>query len=255
MNPVVEFLEAQEGLTKEAVKDLKEKQAKELEMWHHWNTNGRQPEHLQPLMKSFKPLISSKVNVYTSKIRDIPPEAIRAEFNNQFVKALETYDPNRGAGLGTHIHYHLEKARRFITTYQNPGRIPENRIYKIRELQDAEMHLDDRLGRPPTQLELADHLKWSPRQVGLLQKEVRRAMPTSQFEFDPLTHMPSRQQEILRLLPYELTNEERAVFEYVYGVGGKPELGTGEIAKKLKMSPPKVSRLKSAIAEKVKGHL
>ena len=111
MNPLEEFLECQEGLTKESAKDLREKQQKELEMWRHWNANGRQPEHLQPLMHSFKPLISSKVNVYTSKIRDIPPEAIRAEFNNQFVKALETYDPNRGAGLGTHIHYNLEKAQ------------------------------------------------------------------------------------------------------------------------------------------------
>ena len=248
-------MEYREGLTKEAVKDLREKQQKELEMWNYWNANGRKPEHLQPLMQSFKPLISSKVNVYTSKIRDIPPEAIRSEFNNQFVKALETYDPNRGAGLGTHIHYNLEKARRFITTYQNPGRIPENRIYRIRELQDAEMHLDDHLGRPPTQLELADHLKWSPRQVGLLQKEVRKARPSSQFEADPFTHLPSRQQEVLRLLPYELTNEERAVFEHVYGIGGKAQLGTGEIAKKLNMSPPKVSRLKSAIADKLKVHL
>lgn len=255
MNPLEEFLEYREGLTKESAKNLREKQQKELEMWRHWNANGRRPEHLQPLIRSFKPLINSKVNVYTSKIRDIPPEAIRAEFNNQFVRALETYDPNRGAGLGTHIHYSLEKARRFITTYQNPGRIPENRIYKIRELQDAEMHLDDKLGRAPTQLELADYLKWSPRQVGMLQKEVRKTRPASQFEVDPFTYLPSKQQEILRLLPYELSHEERAVFEYVYGIGGKPQLGTGAIAQRLNMSAPKVSRLKASIADKLKKYL
>lgn len=256
MNPVTEFLaELEVPEEKLAAKDLREKQTKELDMWSHWNTNGRQPEHLQPLINSFRPLINSKVNIYTSKIRDIPPESIRAEFMNQFVQAMQTYDPDRGAGLGTHVQHQLKKAQRFVTTYQNPGRIPENRIYKIRELQDAEMHLDDRLGRPPTQLELADHLKWSPRQVGLLQKEVRKARPTSQFESDPFAYMPSRQQEVLRLLPYELTHDERAVFEYVYGVGGKSQLGTGDIATRLGMSPPKVSRLKASIAEKLKRHI
>jgi len=117
------------------------------------------------------------------------------------------------------------------------------------------MHLDDKFGRAPTQLELADHLKWSPRQMGLLQKEVRKARPTSQFEHDPSSYMPSRLQEALRLLPYELTNDERAVFEYVHGVGGKPQLGTGEIARRLNMSAPKVSRLKSSISEKLDKHL
>lgn len=255
MNPLEDFLECQDGLHKEAAKDLRDKQQKELDMWSHWNTNGRQPEHLQPLITSFRPLISSKVNIYTSKIRDIPPEAIRAEFMNQFVQAMQTYDPNRGAGLGTHVQHQLKKAQRFVTTYQNPGRIPENRIYRIRELQDAEMHLDDRLGRAATQLELADELKWSPRQVGLLQTEVRKARPTSQFESDPSTYTPSRKQEVLRLLPYELTNEERSVFEYVYGIGGKPTLGTSDIAQRLGMSAPKISRLKGAIAKKVSKHL
>lgn len=256
MNPVMEFLtDLHIPKEKVATKDLREKQTKEMDMWHHWNTNGRQPEHLQPLITSFRPLINSKVNIYTSKIRDIPPESIRAEFMNQFVQALQTYNPNRGAGLGTHVQHQLKKAQRFVTTYQNPGRIPENRIYRIRELQDAETHLDDKFGRPPTQLELADHLKWSPRQVGVLQKEVRKARPTSQFESDPFSYMPSRQHEILRLLPYELTHDEQAVFEHVYGIGGKEQLGTGAIAKQLNMSPPKVSRIKSSIAEKLRKHL
>ena len=144
----------------------------------------------------------------------------------------------------------LRVIRNFVTTYQNPGRIPETRIYDIRELQDAEQRLDDRLGRAPTQLELADKLKWSPRQVDLLQREVRKALPTGQFEHDPSSFVPSRQKEVLRLLPYELTNEERSVFEYIYGVGGKPKLGPGAIARKLGISAPKVSRLKKTIAGK-----
>ncbi len=54
----------------------------------------------------------------------------------------------------------------------------------------------------------------------------------------------------MRLLPYELNTDERAVFEHLYGVGGKTRKSPGQIAKKLKMSAPKVSRLKRAIAKK-----
>lgn len=250
MNPVEEFLATSGDLSKQAADDLKERQQRELQMWQTWKDGGKQPEHLKPLIQSFRPLINRHANVWAGKIRDIPPAAIRAEFNNQFVKALETYDPNRGAGLNTHITYQLRRARRFATTYQNPGHIPETRIYRIRELQDAEAHLDDQFGRPPTQLEIADHLKWSPRKVEVLQREVRKAHPTGHFETDPMSFTPSRHNEIMRLLPYELNAEERQVFEHLFGVGGKPKLEPGQIAQKLNMSAPKVSRLKKSISEK-----
>jgi DNA-directed RNA polymerase specialized sigma subunit len=250
VNPVDSFLDAVGGLDKQAADDLRQRQKKEFEMWDQWKQGGMQKKQLRPLIKSFRPLINHRANVFSGKVRDIPPAAIKAEFTNQFVQALQTYDPNRGAGLGTHISHQLKKAQRFVTTYQNPGRIPENRIYRIRELQDAEQRLDEKHGRMPTQLELADELKWSPKDVGVLQKEVRKARPTGQFESDPSTFVPSRQKEILRLLPYELNRDERAVFEYLYGTGGKPRLGPGAIAKELGMSAPKVSRLKRSIADK-----
>lgn len=249
-DPVHDLIDALDDLDKEAASDLRQRQKREMQMWEEWKQGGMQPTQLRPLIKSFKPLINSRANIFTSKIRDIPPAAIRAEFTNQFVQALQTYDPNRGAALNTHINHQLKKAQRFITTYQNPGRIPENRIYRIRELQDAEQRLDEKLGRQPTQLELSDELKWSPRQVGVLQKEVRKARPTGQFESDPSTYTPSRQKEIMRLLPYDLSHDERAVFEHLYGIGGKPKLGPGAIARKLGMSAPKVSRLKRSIAQK-----
>jgi DNA-directed RNA polymerase specialized sigma subunit len=114
--------------------------------------------------------------------------------------------------------------------------------------------MDEKFGRAATQIELADKLGWSPREIGVLQKEIRKARPTGQFESDPSAYTPSRQKEILRLLPYELNTDERQVFEYLYGVGGKTRMSPGQIAKKLNMSAPKVSRLKRAIANKYAKH-
>jgi DNA-directed RNA polymerase specialized sigma subunit len=246
MNALQDFLQELEKNSE----DLTSRREKELGLWHTWNTNGRKPEDLQPLIQSFRGLINSRANVYTNRLRDIPPAAIKAEFTNHAVTAFETYDPSKGAGLYTHINNHLKKGRRFITTYQNVARIPENRVYQIRQFQDAETRLNDQLNRPPTQLEIADHLKWSPRQVDLMQKEIRKAHYTGGFQSDPTDISPSRHQEIVRLLPYELTPEENSVFEHIYGIGGKPVLSPGQIAKKLNMSAPKVSRLKKSIADK-----
>lgn len=250
MNPVDEFLNDVTELEKLSADDLFKRQQRELDMWHQWQQGGQQKKDLRPLLNSLKGFVNHQANVFAGRVRDIPPAAIRAEFTNQTVNALQTFDPNRGTKLTTYIGHQLKKAKRFVTTYQNPGRIPENRIYKISELQNAEQRLDEELGRSPTQLELADNLKWSPRQVDVLQREIRKALPTGRFEHDPSSIVPSRQKEVLRLLPYELNNEERSVFEYIYGVGGKPVLGPGEIAQRLGMSAPKVSRLKKSIADK-----
>jgi DNA-directed RNA polymerase specialized sigma subunit len=253
-NPVDDFLAEVKTIKKVAASDLRGRQKREFEMWQQWKQGGMQPRQLRPLVKSFKPLINHQANIFAGRVRDIPPAAIRAEFTNQFANALQTYDPNRGTQLNTHIRHQLKKAQRFVTTYQNPGRIPENRIYKIHEMQTAQQQLDEQFGRPPTALEMADKLKWSPKQVELLQREVRKVTPTGHFESDPTTYTPSRWNEVKRLLPYDLSRDENAVFEHLYGVGGKPQLAPGAIARQLKMSAPKVSRLKKSIAQKVKQY-
>jgi DNA-directed RNA polymerase specialized sigma subunit len=247
-NPVEDFLSFC-GIQKVAVDDLRERQGKELEMWHTWNNNGRKQEHMRPLLESIRPLIQKHVRQWSS-VRDVPPAAIKAEFTNQAVKAFENFDPNRGVKLSTFVTGQMKQAQRFITTYQNSARIPESRIYSVGTLTNAEQQLSESLGRAPTQLELADKLQWSAKKVGMLQSEIKKSYPASQFVSEAATYTPSRQQEILRLLPYELSSDERAVFEHIYGVNGKEKLSPGAIAIKLNMSAPKVSRLKSAIAEK-----
>jgi len=260
MNPLDEALEAlhEEGLDKEGMakkpSDPSGRAQREIEMWRTWDQNGRQPEHLRPLVQSLQPLVKNRSRIFEHKVRDIPPQAIQAEFQTQLVKALETFDPNKGK-LGTWVGGRLINANRFITTYQNPARIVETRIPKITEMKNAEDHLTQKLGRPPTSHEIADRMKTRVETVQTLQKELRKAMPTGAFGLaDPTFITPSRTKEVMRLLPYDLTPEENSVFEHVYGVGGKKPLGTGAMAKQLGMSAPKISRLKKSIADKWKKY-
>jgi len=236
-------------LEKEATTD---RAKKDLKLWEEWNEAGRSPEAMRPLLKQFKPLVYKRAGVYAGKNPNVPPEAVRAEFMNQTIKAFETYDPNRGAGLGTHVNWQMMKGRRFIATYgSGVGRIPENRSYKVQEFQNAKDELTDRLGREPTALEMADKLKWPVKQVGAMELEVRREVPSSMFQADTMSVKPSRTAEVVRLIQYELKPEEQSVMEHLLGINGKPKLKPGEIAMKLNMTPSKVSRIKGSIAKKM----
>jgi len=87
-----------------------------------------------------------------------------------------------------------------------------------------------------------------------MELELRKEVPTSTLQSDMSSLKPSKETEIIRLIQYELTPEEKIVYEHLLGVNGKPQLKPGEIATRLNMSPSKVSRIKDSIGAKVKKY-
>ena len=242
-DPIKDFLE----LKKTAAVNRSQK---DMELWQKWMDNGKQPEDTELLLNNFKGLIRSESNRYAGHL-NIPSSAIHSQFQTQAMKGFETYDPNRGAKLSTHLKNQMLRGNRFIRTYQNIGRIQEARIYKISDFKTNELELEDKLGRPPTALEMADRMKWPVKQVVALKHEIRDEIPSSRLQGDMLSIKPSADAEVLRLIQYELSPDERAVFEYSTGQNGKPMLKPGEISKKLNMPASKVSRLKLSVAKKI----
>jgi DNA-directed RNA polymerase specialized sigma subunit len=245
------FLSEQESLEKEAATS---RSKKDYQLWQQWDQNGRQEEDLEPLMKQIDPLIRKASNVYAGKV-NIPKSAIRANFQIHAINAVNNYDPNRGATLGTHLTHQLKKGKRFIYSYQNVGRIPETRITHITEFKNAKDELEDQLGREPSAHEMAAKLKWPVNQISAMTIELeRKEIPTSTLQTDMTSLKPSREGELLRLIQYDLTPEEKIVYEHLLGVNGKPQLKPGQIAQKLNMSSSKVSRIKDAIGKKAKRY-
>lgn len=233
---------------------LRAKQTKEIEMWRKWKEGGQKPEDLKPLLKSFAPLIRSKASVYSGKIR-IPPSAIELTFKKEFVNALKSYDPSKGGSLGTYVYRYLDKAKRWIVENQNTGRIPENRVYKITQYRRAVSELSEELGDRPTNKQLAERLNWSEAEVGRMEKEDRVDLVSQVFEEDPNTITPSKTMEVLKLFKYELTGNQRAVYEHLMGFGRPQITSTGDIAKALDLKDYQVSRIKLQIKAKMERHL
>lgn len=244
------------GMARKPKKDLQQIKQRELELWHHWDQGGREIKDFQPLHKSFKPVITRQSRNWSSRNPQVPSSAIYHEMNKRFVMAMKSYNPNKGAGLNTWLGRHFLKGGRFVRTYQNIGKIPEGQIRLITPYKQAKSDLFDELGHEPDTRSIADRLGEPVNKIAQLEREMsRKDLASSGFAEDPVTVVAPKELEAFKLVQYGLTPEERTVYEYTFGVNGKAQLRPGEIAKKAKLTPTKVSRIRNRLRVKIEEAL
>lgn len=230
-----------------------EDKSNEYQMWLKWKLGGERPEDLRPLVSAMSRLVNKYASEFIGKI-DIPPEAIRTEFNKQLIEALKRYDPAKGASLATFAVWYMHKAKRFVSSYQNAARIPEERVGQIRAYELAKQTYMDEYGAMPTDAQLAKKLGWEEKNVALLRTELRKDLTTSKFETDPSAVTLSYDNELIKMFLYELKSEEQEVYRYLAGLGKPRITSIEEIAKKLKQPQHKVYRIRTSIAKKFKSY-
>lgn len=251
-------------MPKDPVKDFREfrqqqsitRKDRETALVEQWKAapEHEKPKHLQPLLQAYEPTFNRKVNEWSRGARAIQPAAFKAELQKHFINALQTYDPTKAA-LSTHVEMRLQKAKRFVGTHQNLAYIPEGQARFIGPIQKARDELTEQFGREPTHTEIADHLGMQPHKVERLAKSLKKDIPASMLVNDPSAQTSSREREVLDLLQFNLSPEEKKVFDYLFGRNGMPKvLSTNDLAKKLNKSAPQVSRLKTSILNKYKQY-
>ena len=139
---------------------------RDTELWRRWKTS-RSPEDLRVLSKSMEPVIYAETQRWGGQI---PDYALRANANLYMLKAFETYDPNSGAALSTHVINHLRKLSREVYKNQDIVRMPENMKIESTTIFRAKQELSGQLGRDPTNEELADHLGWSLSRISRVER-------------------------------------------------------------------------------------
>lgn len=219
---------------------------KHLELWQQWKANPS-PQTMQPLLTAFNPTINSLTKQW--KAPKVNESAFKAELTSHAIKAFESYDPNRGASLLTHVTNRAQKAKRFNTRTQNMAYIPEEKSRYIGQIDTARDQLTEELGRDPTHTEIAGIVGIPAARVKEIQGLRRGDIRGSAFQSDPVGHTGSRDREIIALLRPELKGDEQVVYDYLYGQNGKPQLTeTGLIAGRIGRSASHVSRIKNRIA-------
>jgi DNA-directed RNA polymerase sigma subunit (sigma70/sigma32) len=214
---------------------------KDLELWEEWK-HKRSKRALNGLMKEMTPVLESFKNSHYTTNMQIPPGAFDGVIKGLAYSAFKTYDPSKGVKLSTHVYNHLQKSKRFVATYQNIGRIPENRIFDVGKFNRAYTTMEEKLGRPPESKELAKHLRWTVKEVDLMSRSLRRDVAGSKFESDPTENI----KRSYKLLDAAAKSSLDA-FDYKLYELSKKGLKGKELAKRLHTSPAKVTRRKQHI--------
>lgn len=219
------------------------------------------PETFTPLYQNYKPLIfkASRPNTFGSPL---PPSAHWALATQSFLDAVRTHKPDLAP---FHIHAFttiLNKGKRLNLKYQNIGYIPEARATKYQLFNNTLTLLREQLGREPSTLEIADEIKWSPKMVETMRKEIRTdyLMDEGRSELHSLIKSDTARQA-LQDLQYGLIPAHQLVLEHAVGLNGKAALTKPSggpdlqaISKATKLSVPKIRSALKTITRKYKQY-
>jgi DNA-directed RNA polymerase specialized sigma subunit len=224
----------------------------DLALWRAWKKSPTDA-NLSALLQQVGPLIQREVNRWAGSLAR---PVLEAEAKRLAVKAFETYDPTRGAALGTHVANMLLKLSRLSYSNQNVARLPENKLLQFHGYNLAHAQLSDELGRPPTTDELADHLAWSIPQLERFRRAISHqellesggAAPDGNsgglFETDSQDHT-------VDFVHHDLAPMQKLIFEHLTGYGGAEVLSNQEIMKKLGLTQGRYSYLKGQMVTAV----
>jgi DNA-directed RNA polymerase specialized sigma subunit len=212
-----------------------QRQQQDLDLWRQWKTSN-DPQHLKELLDRMNPLIQREVQKWGAAV---PREALESKGRLLTVQALRTYDPSRGAAVGTHVTSRLRKLSRDVYPYQNVARLPENKQLLYNTFQVATNNLVDQHGREPTNDELADELGWSTRKVADFQKSFsRRELVESAGAF---MEEGSSDDGLVDFYHHGLTPADKLMFEDLIGYKGRPALNNAQLMKKNSMTQGQLS--------------
>lgn len=196
---------------------------KEMDLYHEWKQTGSK-EAFQGLYTSMKPLLfdAARKAAYRSPL---PKSAHQIWAAQSMLDALRTYDPKAGTALQTHIYTAVnQKQKRLNYDYGNIGRMPEPRATRIGLFQNETENLRTELDRAPSSAELADRLGWSLKTVELTQREVHKNLSISDGVDAQPFYESSLDRAILDDIYFDLSGEQQTVYDYIFGLHGKPRL-------------------------------
>lgn len=222
----------------------------DLDLWKRHKTGDR--EATNTLLDRLRPHIDSRVSLY----RDVPiPEpAIRGHALKVTLHALDTFDPNAGAALPTHVVNRLQRVSRFVNQNKNIARIPEHRLLRIGTFQSVHSSMEAQLGRKPAIEELADELGWTHKEVGTMARSLRSDLAASAMPEAAEARLKDRSHETMHFVRGGLTPQEKEAFDHLWGFAGTKQLPVNDIARKTGLTTDRIYRLRRETAGQIQRY-
>lgn len=215
------------------------------------------PETFGALHKNFEGVINANVNKYGGGPRsEIPRSAMYAKAVSLFDKAVNSYDPNKGTKLSTHIYNNLQPLSRYYRDNKTINHIPDNRSTHIWRLRDREQFLTDHLGREPSTNELAEDLKLPLKTITSLRKEMKSEhLAEDGLEtFTGASDELEKFQDSIKAMMLDLSPTQQNFVEYLYGMNGRPKLTIKKMSKKMGVPESRVRYIQKQVRNRYKEY-
>jgi RNA polymerase sigma factor (sigma-70 family) len=230
------------------------------------NTNFA-PDIMSNFLKEIDPLLKKISNAYLGT--QFPPPTLAGRLKVLAIRAIKNYDPTKAA-LNTYLYTNLRNIMEETRKEVSPAYVSSKVGLTYQKIITAKDELTTQLGREPSVAELADHLGLSQRKI---QQVLSRLPPIlseslqavdSEGEMTSLTAMathtsPEREKKklmsIIEAVYVNSSPVEQKIIEHTYGLYDSPILSVNEIAKKVKLSPGRVSQLKKKIFQNISEYL
>jgi DNA-directed RNA polymerase specialized sigma subunit len=215
--------------------------------WDRWKT-APTDTNASALLAQVNPIIQKEASKWAGTLAR---PLLETEGKRLAMHAFQTFDPSKGAALGTHLTNTLQRMSRLSYANQNVARLPENQMLQYHSYHVAHSELSDALGRAPTADELADRLAWPTKRVEEYRKAVGRRetleggglFDTTDVGADQAGH----EDRFLDLAYHDLPPLQQAMFEGLTGYRESPVLSNQALQKKLNLTQGQYSYAKAKL--------
>lgn len=215
----------------------------DLELFHIWKEH-EDKQALGKLVNNLHPLIYTEVQRAAGTL---PTSALSAEAKKWTVKAIQTFDPDKGVALSTHVMNYLPKIRRMNYRFQNSARLPENLQLQYHQWHQGVSRLQEELGRDPTDEEMAEKLGWKKKAVVKYKNSLYSDLIESASERPAEATTFNKNKVLYEYIITQLTPDEKFVFENI------DTLTSQQLADHLKVNINRLNYLKRILRDKIKA--
>lgn len=224
-------------------------------------------------------LISSNLRLVVKIAHDfkglgLPLLDLISEGNIGLMRAVEKFDPSKGAKLSSYAAWWIKQSmRRALANQARTIRIPVQSASKICKIQAAKAKLQEQLGREPTDKEIAAEVNLTERTVTGL----RLGKTTTISLHDPIQHgedgefrdiipddkstapdeMVQDEETLSHMLRLteKLDERERRILELRFGLNGERPKTLEEVSQSIGRTRERVRQIQNQALEKLKSML
>ena len=195
---------------------MNESKTSDMALWRQWK-QAPTNQNLEALIKQLMPLIRRETGRWASIM---PPYVLENEAKLLTIKACESYNPNAGAALSTHVINQLQKLSRTAYKNQSTLSVPEHQRLTFNQYNAAQRHLEDLNGRKPTLQDTADYMAIKPKQLQRIIENVgtRELLESGEGP----AFIKDTSDDVIHLAFSDMTPIQKRIFEMRTGYNGVP---------------------------------